>query len=569
MPERTSLSVLSLAIGSGLVGAQPLQDDVAIDMSGIGIVFPFNDQERDSENHPLDGTPEAINTASGYRFQVQGDAIVTILGIEFYSGPIEPLFDFIEPGQANLLTGYARNNAGVIPPGGLTVWQESFGGGLFTVNISITLEFSIAPDGVVTFRARDIQSDLGILGSIVFPVGIAELAVWTPSEPQLSEWRFDGGFEPAGGSDDAALRYLDDPAFGDILVGVDADAVPDPTIPKGVTQAQSAFVSTADEGLPPVGADHDTVYRTSPAFNLSDPLNQDWRRGVGLVAYPSARPEYPGGVIGQWTMVWDLLIPSAAWFEDAPANTQPREFVAAVLQADHNNETGASLWIRNQSGQIGIIWADQGEDFTEGFVPLPITPDSWFRLAVVCNEFNQGASDIYVDGVFVGSTASGVLANNTDPTAPAFVDTEPVDTGTWDAWDRFPSPWALSSGVFNPDFDGDPQPSNMVSTYCMFADWRFGGSQTVYVANYAFVDDTLESADVAALAGPDGAGIFDLADPCPPDLNDDGALDFFDVSAFLAAFNANDPIADFNDDGAFDFFDVSAYLSAFNAGCDP
>lgn len=54
---------------------------------------------------------------------------------------------------------------------------------------------------------------------------------------------------------------------------------------------------------------------------------------------------------------------------------------------------------------------------------------------------------------------------------------------------------------------------------------------------------------------------------CPADLTGDGNLDFFDVSAFLTAYNANDPIADFTGDGNFDFFDVSAFLSAFNAGC--
>jgi hypothetical protein len=52
----------------------------------------------------------------------------------------------------------------------------------------------------------------------------------------------------------------------------------------------------------------------------------------------------------------------------------------------------------------------------------------------------------------------------------------------------------------------------------------------------------------------------------PADLNGDGSLDFFDVSLFLNAYNANDPIADFTGDGAFDFFDVSAFLNAFNAG---
>lgn len=54
---------------------------------------------------------------------------------------------------------------------------------------------------------------------------------------------------------------------------------------------------------------------------------------------------------------------------------------------------------------------------------------------------------------------------------------------------------------------------------------------------------------------------------CPADFTGDGALNFFDVSAFLIAFNTMDPAGDFTGDGAFNFFDVSAFLIAFNAGC--
>ena len=45
-------------------------------------------------------------------------------------------------------------------------------------------------------------------------------------------------------------------------------------------------------------------------------------------------------------------------------------------------------------------------------------------------------------------------------------------------------------------------------------------------------------------------------------------LDFFDVSAFLSLFNAQDPLADLNGDGAHNFFDVSIFLSEYSAGCD-
>lgn len=48
---------------------------------------------------------------------------------------------------------------------------------------------------------------------------------------------------------------------------------------------------------------------------------------------------------------------------------------------------------------------------------------------------------------------------------------------------------------------------------------------------------------------------------CPADIDGDGELDFFDVSAFLSA------NMDFDGDGVFDFFDVSAFLRAFLAGC--
>ncbi len=84
------------------------------------------------------------------------------------------------------------------------------------------------------------------------------------------------------------------------------------------------------------------------------------------------------------------------------------------------------------------------------------------------------------------------------------------------------------------------------------------------------VDIAYSPEDALAIVGdigPDGnaAFVFDLG--CPADLTGDDAVDFFDVSAFLAAFTSQDPAADFSGDGQFDFFDVSAFLSAFGQGC--
>jgi len=54
---------------------------------------------------------------------------------------------------------------------------------------------------------------------------------------------------------------------------------------------------------------------------------------------------------------------------------------------------------------------------------------------------------------------------------------------------------------------------------------------------------------------------------CLADLTGDGEINFFDVSAFLSAFAAQDSAADFTGDGEFNFFDVSAFLTAFGEGC--
>jgi hypothetical protein len=54
---------------------------------------------------------------------------------------------------------------------------------------------------------------------------------------------------------------------------------------------------------------------------------------------------------------------------------------------------------------------------------------------------------------------------------------------------------------------------------------------------------------------------------CHADLNEDGELNFFDVSMFLGLYAVGDLDADFNEDGQIDFFDISTYLGLFNEGC--
>ena len=79
--------------------------------------------------------------------------------------------------------------------------------------------------------------------------------------------------------------------------------------------------------------------------------------------------------------------------------------------------------------------------------------------------------------------------------------------------------------------------------------------------------DTVFAASFAAYA--EGLWTINIADcnTCQADLNADGQLNFFDISMFLNAFDAQDPIADFEPDGNFNFFDISTFLAVFSKGC--
>ncbi len=55
---------------------------------------------------------------------------------------------------------------------------------------------------------------------------------------------------------------------------------------------------------------------------------------------------------------------------------------------------------------------------------------------------------------------------------------------------------------------------------------------------------------------------------CTADFDNNGVLNFFDVAAFIDAYNTQSPAADLAAPfGVLNFFDVAAFISAYNAGC--
>jgi hypothetical protein len=57
------------------------------------------------------------------------------------------------------------------------------------------------------------------------------------------------------------------------------------------------------------------------------------------------------------------------------------------------------------------------------------------------------------------------------------------------------------------------------------------------------------------------------ANPCPPDINEDGSVNSVDFIIFLTLFNDLDPQVDFNNDGIVNSQDFVAFLNLFVAGC--
>lgn len=183
-------------------------------------------------------------------------------------------------------------------------------------------------------------------------------------------------------------------------------------------------------------------------------------------------------------------------------------------------------------------------------------------------------------GTCVG--ARGVIAISDSP-MPNQANTYWYDSFAEAGWEEFEVPdwgvidslrmeftweanWAVSEGRFyilSPAgtqatlIHGDPAGEYSVELDDFDGEESAGIWRVWIVDNDFFFDGMFSALDITLMFDP----------PTQVDLNDDGELNFFDVSAFLSFFSAGDPRGDINGDGAFNFFDVSAFLAAFSAGC--
>ncbi|MBM4108242.1 MAG: hypothetical protein FJ255_05445 [Phycisphaerae bacterium] len=554
---RTPLAAILLTAGTALA-----QNSVAVDLTGVSISSL-------STNPPdvVRTSTATISPATGYLYAfnpiVRGTGLLGSLLIPTPT-PLGDVLNTFVPGSYRTVFGAMRNPAGTLPARVTTLRVSGTFSGL---SINLDLELSLLADGRAQAAIRRINKPIGL--GLNVESGAATATIFLPNAPVVSEWHFDGdlrsvrqtGLAPASGP--GLLRYLDDPAFGPILGGPgNTTTLPSPPTPHNITQAQSTFAPTSFFSIPPIAGNDATVYRVSPPRNAADPGNRTLSRGIGLALWPNTRDTWPDDKIGHWTFVWDLLIPASSF---------STEWAAALIEDNHNNDEQADALIRMVAGAPTFGYQVQPGQY---LATPAIQPDTWVRLALVSDGYRSGTGRVYANGALVGSTSGDWVYNSTKSTDPRFGDIStaqplgtPVPAAQWNAWEQFPSPWAQAP---------NPTAAPMASTICLFAD-LMGRGEAFYVANMAFVDDTLTPAQVAALAGPDHRGIFfHELPPCPgqgpgacsrADWNEDGVIDFNDLLGFLNDFNALDPCADLNGDGVVDFNDFLEFLNIYNAGC--
>ncbi len=548
---------LALLALSGAAAGQA--DYVFVDFTGASI--------------PSSGTtaPDVVRTstatifpAPGYRYAF--NPVVTgsgLLGFILVPSPTQlaSVINTFSVGQQRFLFGAVRNPPGTIPT---DLDNETLAGTFSGLTLSFTFEQEILADGRCRAAIRNITKPSGFGFNV--NSGGGHVQTWTPPPPVRSEFHFQGnllsvkqlGLAPASGP--GKMRFLDDAAFGPILGGIGAeDTYPNPPTAHGVTAAQSQFGTTAEFGLPPVGGEIDTVYRTSPTRDTADPGNSAKRRGIGLAFWSANRDNWPEDRNGQWTMVWDLLIPQSVW--DAGGTV-------ALIEDNHNNAASADAFIRIVGGQARIgYWVSEAN-----YLAAPqIQPNQWFRLVIACDHYRAFNSRVFVNGQLLGVTGSGWLYASCRESAPRWGDLPaanlamPLDLpegsavapATWNDWGQFPSPWAKS-----PNSAAAP----MAATTCLFADLQ-GRGESVYVANFAYTDEAMDDAAIAALGGPNGRGVFYLRPAsCAADFDGNGQREVADIFAFLSAWFDGDPAA-YEFGGTPGVPAIFAFLSAWFAGC--
>ena len=184
----------------------------------------------------------------------------------------------------------------------------------------------------------------------------------------------------------------------------------------------------------------------------------------------------------------------------------------------------------------------------DGLPDADLDGDGLFDWSWGVRFYQPGTGDNNRDGVIDG--LDGDIADSMRPIgislgSPAFTTTDNGDGTT---------SWNIDTSVSDAGFGNDDM-YYLRDHGSYVGQFNFGGFVCTPAVHVPRADFAMR------LYGPGSP------DCCPSDLNCDGEVNFFDVSAFLQCFDAQGPECDLNNDGMHNFFDVSLFLNLYSAGC--
>jgi hypothetical protein len=248
---------------------------------------------------------------------------------------------------------------------------------------------------------------------------------------------------------------------------------------------------------------------------------------------------------------------------DYPPSRAFGAFMAADLDADgHVDLIGANR--QPEVASVSIAYGLGNAQF-ETPVSMPAPPNAGGQISPA-----QATGDLNDDGILdIAITGSGQSVVYFSQGPRSYAPFQPVSSPGYD-------PGVL----FITDFTADGR-DELILTYAGFTEVvsfeqgqprpdpaRFLTPSTIETIR--FEDLTGDNLPDMLVASSQGISIIynTSTTHCEADVNADGLLNFFDISAFITLYNTSDTAADLAAPfGTLNFFDIAAYITLYNAGC--